>query len=142
MELSKKDKAYFNIAKEVSTLSDFPRVQIGCCAVYQHKVISTGFNTKRTEPIQKKYNKYRGFMKNASETPHMCHAEISCLKSLINRNDIDFNRVHLYIWRKYGKESVGLSRPCEGCMQLIKQLGIKNIHYTNYGGYSHEVIVY
>lgn len=142
MELTKKDKACFNIAKEVSRLSDFPRVQIGCCAVYQHKVISTGSNSKRTDPIQKQYNKYRMFEPTVSEKPHMCHAEVSCLKPLMNRTDIDFSRVHLYVWRKFGSDSIGLARPCAGCMELIKKLGIRNIHYTNYGGYSHEIITY
>ena len=86
VEFTKKDRAYFNIAKDVSALSDFPRIKIGCCAVYKHKVISTGFNTQRTSPLQKKYNKYRFTI----DTNHTCHAEISCLKPLIGRKDIDW----------------------------------------------------
>ena len=77
MNLTKSDRAYFNIAKEMSKLSDFPRVQIGACAVYKHKVISTGCNSQRTSPLQKKYNKYRFSV----DTPHTCHAETNCLKS-------------------------------------------------------------
>ena len=75
VELTKKNKTYFNIAKEVSYLSDFPRVQIGACAVYKHKVISTGCNSQRTSPLQKKYNQTRTQMtmknmKNNAEKKH------------------------------------------------------------------------
>jgi deoxycytidylate deaminase len=137
MELSKKDKAYFNIAKEVSKLSDFPRVQIGACAVYKHKVISTGCNSQRTSPLQKKYNQYRFTV----ETSHSCHAEISCLKSLIGRKNIDFKNIDLYIYRAYKNNEPALARPCPSCMKLISELGIKHIYYTNSGGFSHEEIL-
>ena len=137
VELTKKNKTYFNIAKEVSQLSDFPRVQIGACAVYKHKVISTGCNSQRTSPLQKKYNQYRFKV----DTPHTCHAEISCLKPLIGRKDIDFKNIDLYIYREYKNNELALARPCASCMKLITELGIRNIYYTNLGGFSHEEIL-
>ena len=137
LKLCKRNKTYFNIAKEVSKLSDFPRVQIGSCAVYKHKVISTGYNSQRTSPLQKKYNKYRFTV----DTQHTCHSEIMCLKPLIGRKDINFKNVNLYIYREYSNGNLALSRPCPSCMKLISDLGIRNIYYTNYGGYSHEEIL-
>lgn len=137
MELTKKDRAYFNIAKEVSKLSDFPRVQIGACAVYKHKVISTGYNSIRTSPLQKKYNQYRF----TAETNHSYHAEIMCLKPLIDRKDIDCKNIDLYVYREYKNGQPGIARPCESCMKLISELGIKHIYYTNSGGFSHEEIL-
>lgn len=138
MELSKKDMAYFNIAKEVSKLSDFPRVKIGACAVYKHKVISTGCNSQRTSPLQKKYNQYRFTV----DTPHTCHAETSCLKPLIGRKDIDFKNIELYIYREYKSGMPGLARPCESCMRLISELGIRHIYYTGDNSYINEEIIY
>ena len=134
MELTKKDKAYFNIAKEVSKLSDFPRVQIGACAVYKHKVISTGYNSQRTSPLQKKYNQYRF----TAETSHSCHAEISCLKPLIDRKDIDFKNVKLYIYREDKNGTPLLARPCHSCEKLIRDLKIKKVFFSTYGGYASE----
>ena len=136
----KKDRTYFNIAKEISKLSDFPKVKIGCCAVYKHKVISTGFNSRRTSPLQKKYNRYR-FYEDDSGASHTYHAEISCLKPLMRRRDINFKNVSLYVYREYRDGQLALSRPCESCMQLIVELGIKDIYYTNSGGFSHEEIL-
>lgn len=137
MELTKKDRAYFNVAKEVSKLSDFPRVQIGACAVYKHKVISTGYNSQRTSPLQKRYNRYRF----TADTNHTCHAEVSCLKPLIGRTDIEFKNVDLYVYREYHNNELALSRPCIGCMKLISDLGVRNIYYTNHCGFSHEEIL-
>ena len=87
--IGKAREAYFAAAKSVSELSNFPRVKIGCITVYKHKIISSGFNSRKTSPIQKKYNAYRF----SADTPHCIHAEISCLKPLIGRKDIDFKNV-------------------------------------------------
>lgn len=138
MYLSKTHMAYFNIAKEVAKLSDFPRIKIGAVAVYKHKVISTGFNTQRTSPLQKKYNIYR-FPEDAK---HSCHAELSCLKPLIGRKDIEFSKVTLYVYRAYQNGELAVARPCSSCMKLITDLGIRHIYYTNFGGYSHEELFY
>lgn len=134
MELRKSDRVYFNVAKSVSHLSDFPRVKIGSCAVYKHKVISTGFNTQRTDPMQKKYNIYRF----SEDTRHTCHAELSCLKPLIGRKDIDFKNVELYIYREDKSGIPSLARPCRSCERLIRDLKIKKIFFSTYGGYASE----
>lgn len=134
MQLTKKDRTYFNVAKEVSKLSDFPRVQIGACAVYKHKVISTGCNSLRTSPLQKKYNQYRF----AVETPHTCHAELSCLKPLIGRKDINFKNVELYVYRENKNGTPLLARPCCSCEKLIRDLKIKKVFFSTYGGYASE----
>lgn len=136
MQLSKTHRAFFEAARAVSQLSDFPRVKIGAVAVYKHHVISSGCNSSKTSPLQKKYNVYRF----SGDYPHSLHAEVSCLKPLVGRKDIDFRYVDLYIFREGKNAELALSRPCNSCMQLITDLGIRNIYYTNNGGFSHEEI--
>lgn len=138
MELTKSHLAYFKVAKTVSEMSDFKKINIGCVAVYGHRIISTGYNTYRTSPLQKKYNKFRF----VEDTHHSGHAETQCLKPLIGRKDIDFSKVSLYIYREHKNGALALARPCASCFQLIKNLKIKNIFYTNEGGYSYEKILY
>ena len=129
MEITKSHRAYFKAAKAVSELSDFQRVQVGAVAVYGHRIISTGYNTSRTCPLQKKYNKFRFTIETCNHTEH---AETSCLKPLIGRKDIDLSKVRLYIWRNLSDGSLGLARPCKSCMALIRDLGIRQIYYTDY----------
>jgi deoxycytidylate deaminase len=137
MKLTKSHKAYFKAARAIAELSDFPRVKIGCCAVYKHKIISSGCNSTKTNPTQKRLNVYRF----DADTPATIHAELSCLLPLINRRDIDFGDVSLYIYREYKNGELALARPCASCMKLITELGIRNIYYTNVGGFSREEIL-
>ena len=55
--------------------------------------------------------------------------------------DIDFSRVHIYIYRELRDGTLAMARPCQACLAAIKQMGIKHIHYTTDGeGYAHEVL--
>ena len=134
MTLTKSHLAYFKAAKAVSELSDFDRVHIGAVAVYKHKIISSGTNSYKTNPIQKKYNKYR----YSVDKGHTLHAEMECLLPLMSRKDIDFNRLSLYIYRENKNGSLAIAKPCESCRQLIKALGIKKIYYTSDDSYVAE----
>lgn len=138
MKLTKSHKAYFKTAKAISELSDFPRVKIGCCAVYKHKIISSGCNSLKTNPKQKYLNIHRF---NA-DTPATIHAELACLLPLMNRQDVDFSNVSLYIYREHKSKELALSRPCASCEALIKSLGIRNIYYTGNKSYISEEIIY
>lgn len=139
MKLTKSHRAYFKAAKSMSELSDFPRVKVGCVAVYKHKIISSGYNSYVTNPLQKRYNKFRF---DTDSTLHSKHAEVDCLLPLINRKDIDFSRVILYIYRQYKSGDPGVARPCDSCFNLIKDLGIRTVYYTGDNSYISEEIIY
>jgi deoxycytidylate deaminase len=136
MTMTRRRLAFFNAARAVSKLSDFPRVAVGSVAVYKHRIISSGCNSRKTDTLQKKYNRYRF----QEDTPHCVHAEVACLKPLIG-SDIEFRNVDLYVHRENKKGIPMLARPCPSCTALVKELGIRNIYYTNNGGYSHEDIL-
>ena len=133
--LTKSDMNYFKKASKIAEVSDFDKINIGCIAVYQGTIIGVGFNTNKTHPIQKKYNKYR----NGEDFIPKLHAEINCLNS-IRHLDINFTKVKLYIYRKRKTAKYGMCRPCPSCMAAIKDLGIKNIYYTTNDGYVYERI--
>ncbi len=137
MTMTRRRLAFFNAARAVSKLSDFPRVAVGSVAVYKHRIISSGCNSRKTDTLQKKYNIYRF----VEDTPASIHSEIACLKPLVGRKDIDFRYVDLYVYRENKNGTPMLAHPCESCFNLIRDLGIRNIYYTNNGGYSHENIL-
>lgn len=138
MKLTSSHRAYFRVAKAMSKFSDFPKIQVGCCAVYKHKIISSGYNSMKTNPVQKRLNIYRF----DEETPATLHAEISCLLPLINRRDIDFRDVSLYIYREYKNGRLAISKPCLSCMALIRELGIRKIYYSGNDSYISEELLY
>jgi deoxycytidylate deaminase len=138
MKLTKSHKAYFKAARAISELSDFPRIKVGCVVVYGHKIISSGYNSSKTNPTQKRLNVYRFDV----DTPATIHAEVASLLPLVNRKDINFNDVSLYIYREYKNGDPALSRPCPSCMALIRQLGIKKLYYSGDGSYINEELIY
>ena len=137
MHLTKSHRAYFKAAKAVSSMSDFKKHNIGCVAVYGHRIISSGCNSLKTSPIQKKYNSYRF---EGDLGLHTLHAEVECLIPLMDNKDIDFSRVYLYIHRQHKNGSLALAKPCPSCMGLIKEIGIKKIWYSTEDGYACEYV--
>lgn len=122
----------------MSYLSDFKQCHIGCIAVYKNHIVSIGFNTNKTHPLQKKYNKYRDLDYNGYEPEHKLHAEMMCLLGLKDM-EINFSKVKLYIYREDKNGNIANCRPCDACMELIDRLGIKRIYYTTEKGYVKEI---
>lgn len=136
--MTRKQKSFFEAAEAVSKTSEFPRVHIGCVITNgNHRIISSGCNSTKSHPLQKKYNKERF----EEDTQHSLHAEVDALLPLF-KEDIDFSKVELYTYRELADGTMAMSRPCPSCMKLIKDLGIRNIYYTTQDGYAHEEIEY
>ena len=133
-----KDSRVFEFARAVAEMSHFWRQKVGCVIVYKKKIISTGFNSSKTHPLQKEYNKFRYTDDN---TPHCIHAEIHALMPLRN-TDIEWSKVKLYVYRVKNNEECGCgyARPCPACMKYINDLGIKHIYYTTSESPVHEVL--
>ena len=120
-------KKFLNEARAVSLVSDFNRIHIGCVVVYNGKVVSSGWNNTKTDPIQAKYNRYRNMMGN--KVIHMRHAEIMALKKIIHMG-LDTKNILLYTYRELADGTPALSRPCPACMNFLKDLGVRKIVYS------------
>lgn len=129
----------FKKAKNAMMRADYSGpARIGCAVYYKNTLLAVGYNSNKTSPIQKEYNKYRY---KSCDTPDKIHAELMALKK-IRWLDIDFGQVEVYTYRELKNGKISLSRPCESCMAFIKQLGIKRICYTTPDGFAEEHLVY
>lgn len=141
-KFNKSDMRYFDIAHRMADKSTYSQIHIGCIFVYKGHIIGSGYNSNKTSPIQKRYNRYRAFKYDDKPVIHKNHAEISCMKSVPKSVDIatDWSKVKAYIYRvSPGKDSkFGLSRPCGGCLKMLKDKGIKHIYYTGDSSYVYE----
>lgn len=134
--MTRKQKSFFDAAKAVSESSEFPKVHIGCVITEgNHRIISSGCNSTKTHPLQKQLNRERFEV----DSVHSLHAEVSALLPLM-KEDIDFSKVEVYTHRNYANGKIAMARPCPSCMKLIKDLGIKKIHYTTSDGYACEYV--
>lgn len=140
--MTNKQRKFFKHAKAASEMSSFPRVHIGAIVTCGNKVVGVGFNSRKSSPIQKKYNKYRNFDCSATNTEplHLTHAEVAALGQL-KYMDIDVSKCEVWTYRENLNHELSLSRPCAACMNYLKDLGIKKIHYTTDGGYADEEIM-
>lgn len=133
---SNRDLAFFRSAEAISKLSDH-RYQIGCVIVNGHKLISSGCNT---------HTKKHAFQAQLDKDNFSCecagylHAETDALLPLI-KTKTDLSRATIYTFRRDRCGNLGLSRPCDRCMLMIKKLGIKKVKYSTKFGYASEVIL-
>jgi deoxycytidylate deaminase len=139
------DDHLFKIARECSLKSDYTSrcssAKIGCVIIYKNAILAKSFNSDKTHTIQAKYNKWRYNPKeNTKYLPSKIHAELASLQK-IKYLDIDFSKVHIYIYRETKKGEIAMARPCPSCLAAIKELGIRHIHYTSDSGYCYERII-
>ena len=132
-----RDVKFFDIAKNIAKLSSFDRVKIGAIVVLKQKIISVGYNSYKTHPIQMYYNRYRDIPNDAN---HTLHAEVQALLNV--PKGIDLSHASLYTYREHIiTHSLAKSRPCPSCIEMIKKMGIKKIYYTTDDGFCEETLV-
>lgn len=103
--------------------------KLASCLVLRNEVISIGFNSDKSHPIQKK------FSRNSESI--FKHAEIDCIINALKHIEKDeLQKATLYIYRvkKQNKEDRswvdGLSKPCNGCCKAIEHFGIKKVVFS------------
>ena len=135
---TKKQQSFFRVADAVASLSDHKQTKLGCVLVDKHRIISSGHNSStRCSPLQKQMDTARfGF---PDQHKGLVHAETACLLPLI-RQGYDMSRSDLYIVRRHRNGSLAISRPCPGCMSLLRASGVRRVFFSVEGGFSEERI--
>ena len=130
----------FKIAKECSMNSDYSgcgSARIGTVVVYKGTVLAKGWNSNKTHSTQAHFNKVRYKNTGNHYLPDKIHSEVMALTK-IKYLDIDFSKVEVYIYREFKNGKMAMCRPCPACMKMIKEMGIRTIHYTTEDGYATE----
>lgn len=119
-------------AKAMSKLSDHPDYKIGAVIVRQGIIISAACNTGTKSHTYIK--------KNGKDFNKTLHAEINAIFKVKNKDILKGATIVTYREKKDG--TLGMSRPCPMCYELIKKFGIKKIQYTIDDGIKEETVVY
>ena len=102
--------------------------RIAAAVVRRGKVISYGYNHKKSHPFQNRFCKNRHAV--------FFHAEVHAIKNALKSVDVeDLSKCELYIVRaKRDRDNkkwiTGLSKPCSGCQKCIDSFGLKDIYYS------------
>lgn len=130
---------FFNLAKRASIFSDC-KIKMGSVIVYKNKVISIGYNTSKSHPLQKEYNKYRSCDDRFFDTDkhsNGMHCELMALNNAKKFKDLSKCSIFIYSNKKDG--SPRLSKCCKACQKMLLDNGLKNIYYVdNNGNYHYE----
>lgn len=105
---------------------------LGAVIVLGHRIVASGSCRSKSHPRNPK-------LKSGSKRRQVCAEcdSIFAASRLLNKED--FRRCHIYVARKRHNGTIGLAKPCEYCMELIRELGIKKIFYTNNSGQIEEI---
>lgn len=120
-------------AAHLGQLSDIHSHKIGAILVHKKSIIGTGFNKKKSHPLQKRLNALR---EEGKRERSYLHAEIDCIGSL---SDIPRGST-LFIGRFDLKGNVAMCRPCAACMACIRLRGVGELVYNTPEGFAIETI--
>ena len=131
--MTKRERVHFNAAKAVAELSDHKQ-KIGCVVTIGRRIISSGHNSKtKCHAVQAKMDKEMF----GEESLGPLHAEVDALLPLVRRGT-DLSNASIYVYREHKNGVLACARPCARCEQLIKECGIRRVHYTIENGIAEE----
>lgn len=103
------------LAEKLAFFSQYPKYRLGAVITSKnHDLLSMGVNRHKTHPIQAKFKKERIFL----------HAEMDALTSCRGEP------FHIYVVRVMADGTLGLAKPCEDCMSVLKRNKIKRIYWS------------
>lgn len=108
---------------DAAAFSEFHRQMHGAVVLdYKNRIISVGWNKRKTHPKQKKHA-----IKAGQPAKEYLHAEIDALIFLPGRD----KAYSIVVGRLSKNNELTYSRPCPVCMRAIRESGCKWLYYTN-----------
>jgi deoxycytidylate deaminase len=115
--LSRKEKSYLNLAKNLA-MSSKCRMKHGAVVVSGGSIISLGINSMKNNPA---------FISEEHVFDASIHAEVDALRKI--KNSVKGGTIYVARVNRQGKPMI--SRPCDRCYDVIVEMGIGKIVYTD-----------
>jgi deoxycytidylate deaminase len=113
----------FRMASKEAAKSQHNQHRLGAVIVKGDRILSTGFNQLRP---------------SSTLRTKTLHAEAAAILKLLKEGRLStLAGSEIYVTRFTRGGAIGCSRPCPDCMELIRTVGIRRIHYI---GINQEVI--
>lgn len=123
-----RDRKYMDFVRRLATSNNM-KMKLAACLVIRNEIISVGFNSDKSHPLQKRFSK--------NTEAIFKHAEVDCIiKALKIVDEEDLKDATLYVHRvkKQNKGDAnwvtGMAEPCPGCAKAIEHFGIKRTVYS------------
>lgn len=113
------------LAAEYAKRSEHSMYKMGAVIMRRHLITAYGWNKNKTHPRAKNYTR-------------KIHAELAALiaSRLSETREIrsDLKNSDMYVARLTNGGFLATSKPCDDCMVLIQEVGIKSVTYIDEGG--------
>lgn len=126
MRLTERIKRGFRLAKSASLLSNHRQFKVGAAIMRRRRPISVGANVMKTHPVY------------ACSDRVSIHAEMRAILSA----EIPIRGADIYVYRATARDELAMARPCDECLKVLVDVGIKRIYYTTPHGFKMEDIRY
>lgn len=118
----------FRLAIKAAKFSERKRYQLSAVLFVNKKPCSIGYND---------FVKSHPLMGNQNSLKRL-HAEMNAVSGL--KHNWDMKDAFLVVCRVKKDGSLGMSRPCIYCREVLKNKGINTIYYTTEDGYAKEFL--
>lgn len=123
-------KEYCNDLALKENKHQYKRCRHACVLTYNDVIISSGVNSKLFNDFTKPYNELKAL-----------HAEPVAIMRAMKHHAKIIHKCDLWVCRNNNVSKT--SKPCPMCMRIIRQFGIRKIHYTeNNGEWKEEIVDY
>lgn len=136
------NERFFKFARQAAKHADYQGSNacspaIGAVAVYKGSIVAEAWNSNKTSTLQSRYNVYRF---KSDKFPAKIHCETMLIQRLRWKfgNNIQWDKVDIYLYREYKNGQLADSRCCDSCYQMLIDCGVKHIFYTTQYGFVEE----
>lgn len=130
-----RDEKYMAFVRRLA-IDNKMKTKLAACLVIRNEVISVGYNSDKSHPLQKRFGK--------NSESIFKHAEIDCIVNAlrhVDEEDLKFATLYVYRVKRKSKGDNnwidGMAEPCPGCQKAIEHFGIKKTVYST----DHEGLV-
>jgi len=137
--MKKVNEGILHTLAKIAEANDDSNIRFAAAVVYRNKIVSIGYNRRKSHPFQAKFSK--------NPEAIFLHAEVHAIKNALRELTVEeLKDTELYITRvkkpKAGDNHFvwGLAKPCCGCEREIAEFGIKRTVYTTDETGKYEVL--
>lgn len=118
--------SFFRLAVKAAKFSEKKRYQLAAVLFIGNKPCSVGYNDfHKSHTLIGKINPLKRL-----------HAEVDAVSNL--KHNWDLKNAYLVVARIRKDGSLGMSKPCSICVEVLKSKGINTVYYTTDNGYARE----
>ena len=120
VQMTKKVKRYFDLARNVAFGSEYGKIRHGALLTKGGSIINTCYN-------KDKFCSFGARFRDPARGHATIHAELGCILGL-SRNVT--TGADIYVCRVNKRGSFRNSKPCAMCHEVLKHVGVKRVYYT------------